>query len=111
MTISVDTRMKAAIIHDKYYLLNKHLLDCYYKMVPKENIQGLIKQHKRLISQLDLHYKKTPKTLSILENYANHKDKILGFSTVTNTINKRGLFLSNLYMECIIWIPYIYSIF
>jgi len=92
MTISADTRILAAIINDKYYLLNKHLLDCYYKIERKENVQGLIKQHKRLISQLDLHYKKTPKTLLILENYANHKDKILGFSTMTNTLNNRGLF-------------------
>ena len=92
MTIFVDTRRRAAIINDKYYLLNKHLLDCYYKIERKENIQGLIKQHKRLISQLNLNYRKPPKSLSILQNYANNKDKILGFSTMTNTLNNLSLF-------------------
>ena len=31
MTVYVDTRTRAAILDEKYYLLNKHLLDCYQK--------------------------------------------------------------------------------
>ena len=92
MTVYVDTRTHAAILNEKYYLLNKHLPECYQRIERKENINGLIRQHKRLISQLQINSKKIPKTLTILQNYANHKDKLLGFSTLTNTLNNRGVF-------------------
>ena len=88
----IDKRLQAAFIKDKHYLLNKHLLECYDKLSKRENIQTLIKQHKHLISQLEISGKNKPKTLSILLNYANTKDKVLAYSIMTNTLNNRRLF-------------------
>jgi len=92
MPVFVNTRLHAAILKDKHYLLNKHILECYDKLSKKENIHTLIKQHRRLISQLEIPGKNKPKTLSILLNYANTKDKVLAFSIMTNTLNNRRLF-------------------
>lgn len=92
MPAFVDNRVKAAALKDKYYVLNKHILECYDKLQKQESIYALIKQHKRLISQLEIIGKNKPKTLSILLNYASCKDKVMAFSIMTNTLNNRKLF-------------------
>ena len=92
MPVYVDNRVKAAALKDKHYLLNKHIVECYDKLLKKESICALIKQHKRLISQLEIIGKNKPKTLSILLNYASCKDKVMAFSIMTNTLNNRKLF-------------------
>ena len=92
MPAFVDNRVKAAALKEKHYVLNKHILECYDKLQKQENIHTLIKQHKRLISQLEIIAKNKPKTLSILLNYANCKDKVMAFSIMTNTLNNRRLF-------------------
>ena len=92
MPAFIDKRLQAAILKDKYCLLNKHILECYDKLSKRENIHTLIKQHRRLISQLEIPGKNKPKTLTILLNYANTKDKVLAYSIMTNTLNNRRLF-------------------
>lgn len=92
MPAFIDKRLQAAILKDKYSLLNKHILECYDKLSKRENIHTLIKQHRRLISQLEIPGKNKPKTLTILLNYANTKDKVLAYSIMTNTLNNRNLF-------------------
>ena len=92
MPAFVDNRVKAAALKEKHYVLNKHILECYDKLSKQENIYTLIKQHKRLICQLEIPGKNKPKTLSILLNYANCKDKVMAYSIMTNTLNNRRLF-------------------
>lgn len=92
MPISTNTRLQANIIKNKYYLLNQHIVECYNKLSKQENIYPLIKQHKRLINELEIHTKKKPKTLSILLNYANTKNKVMALYIMTNTLNNRKLF-------------------
>ena len=92
MPAFVDNRVKAADLKDKHYLLNKHIVECYDKLQKQESIYALIKQHKRLISQLEIIGKNKPKTLSILLNYASCKDKVMALSIMTNTLNNRKLF-------------------
>ena len=94
MTKTTDTRMQAALVREKYYLLNKHLLECYQKIIKKENINGLIKQHKRLINSLQFNNKKPPKSLSYLENFsANLKsNREMAIQIFSNTLNNKGIF-------------------
>tara|TARA_B100001093_G_C26795943_1_gene1001081 strand:- start:1347 stop:1652 length:306 start_codon:yes stop_codon:yes gene_type:complete len=99
MSNYVDNRQKAYALKEKYFLLNQHLLECY-KIISKDheksnknyNISNMIKNHKTLISRLQFIGKKKPKTLLILQNFANAREKSTGFAILTSTLNKRKLF-------------------
>ena len=96
MTKNTDTRMQAALVREKYYLLNKHLLECYHKIIKKENINGLIKQHKGLINSLQFNNKKPPKSLTYLQNYAANlkSNREMAIQVFSNTLNNKGIFSS-----------------
>lgn len=97
----VDRRLQASAIKDKYFFINQHLLECY-EIISKSydksnktetyNISAMIRNHKALISRLQFTGKKKPKTLLILQNFANSRDKKTGFAILTSTLNKRKLF-------------------
>tara|TARA_B100000927_G_C16251878_1_gene383871 strand:+ start:152 stop:466 length:315 start_codon:yes stop_codon:yes gene_type:complete len=100
MTKFVDTRLKAALLKDKHFFLNQHLLECYQKICEsfqKSNtyayydISLMIKHHKALISRLQLNYKNKPKSLDILLNFSNSNDKLSAFNVLTNTLNNKNL--------------------
>ena len=88
MPVYKDTRKTASLLNDKHYILNKHLLDCYNKIIAKENITYLIRSHKSLINQL----KKKPKTLTLLQHYHNTKDKSIALAILTCSLANRGVF-------------------
>ena len=66
-------------------MIYKHLLDCH-------DITFMIKDHKRLINQLQLDGKNKYKTLSFLEQFRNTKNHKLALAILTNTLNNRGIF-------------------
>jgi len=92
MPVYKDTRKTASLLSDKHYILNKHLLDCYNKIIAKENVLHLIRSHKKLINQLDIKSKKKSKTLSFLQQYYNTKDKSTAFAILTCSLANRGVF-------------------
>ena len=104
MPAFVDRQLKAAFIKDKQYLLNEHLLECYeiisknYEKSNKTetyNIFAMIRNHKALISRLQFNGKKKPKSLSILQTFANTREKSIGMAILTNTLNNKKLFSIN----------------
>jgi hypothetical protein len=92
MPVYKDTRTKAALLSDKHYMINKHLLHCYNKINENENVAYLIKSHKCFINQLDIKSKKVPKSLTLLQQYHNTEDKSTAFTILTCSLAKRGVF-------------------
>ena len=92
MPVYKDTRKNAALLSDKQYMINKHLLECYNKIIAKENVSYLIRSHKCFINQLDIKSKKIPKSLTLLQHYHNTKDKSTAFAVLTCSLAKRGIF-------------------
>tara|TARA_Y100000389_G_scaffold13632_1_gene12150 strand:+ start:5111 stop:5401 length:291 start_codon:yes stop_codon:yes gene_type:complete len=92
MPVYKDTRKNAALLSDKHYLINKHLLECYNKIIAKENVGYLIRSHKSFINQLDFKSKKVAKSLSLLQHYYNTKDKSTAFAVLTCSLANRGVF-------------------
>ena len=92
MPVYKDTRKTASLLRDKHYIINKHLLDCYNKIIAKENVLHLIRSHKQLLNQLDIKSKKKPKTLSFLQHYHNTKDKSTALAILTCSLANRGVF-------------------
>ena len=100
----VDKQLRASILKDKHFLLNQHLLECY-EIISKSheksnktetyNIYAMIRNHKALISRLQLVGKKKPKSLLILQNFARTRDKSIGMAVLTNTLNNKKLFSIN----------------
>lgn len=104
MPAFIDTQLRSAILKDKLYLLNQDLLKCYeiiYKSHEKTtkletyNINNMIKKHKALLSRLEINSKKKPKSLQILQNFANTKNKSIGVAILTNTLNNKKLLSIN----------------
>lgn len=101
MTKFVDSRLKAALIKDKHFFLNQHLLECYQTICESfqksntyayYNIDLMIKHHKALLSRLQLNCKNKSKSLQILINFSNSNDKLSAFNILTNTLNNKNLF-------------------
>ena len=105
MAIYKNKRDDAALLQYKYKLINDNLLELYYKItkshnsssddIKKQNINNLIKNHKKFINILDIHSKKRHISLSILEHYNNTSNKDIAFNTLTCALNNRGLFSKN----------------
>jgi len=80
-----------------YEYINKHkrdnikddLFECYKKLCKGENVNKLIRSHKRFIIGMELNGKNKNKykTVSYLEHYSNTKNKVGAMIVLTNTIN------------------------
>lgn len=70
------------------------LLTCYNKLLKEENINTLINNHKKLISKLGLSGKNKNKykSLNILLQYKNTKNKSMAIMVLANTLNNLSLF-------------------
>jgi hypothetical protein len=89
----VETRETAASEKYKHELINIDLLRCYHEIVKKEPVNTVIKTHKRLINQLQLHgHNKKHKSVDLLVHYKNTKDHAHGLYILINTLNNRGIF-------------------
>lgn len=93
MPVFVDTRRKDYIIRCKHQQINQNLLDCYNRILEKQNINGLIRLHKTCIHRTNLLGKNKYNTLKLLEHYKNTADKSLALATLTNALCNRGIFL------------------
>lgn len=100
----INTQLQASILKDKHFLLNQHLLECYEiisksyekaNKVENYNIYAMIRNHRALISRLQIKGKKKFKTLLILQNFANTREKSIGMAVLTNTLNNKKLFSIN----------------
>ena len=83
-----DTQEKAYINDIKRQHIREDLLLCYKKLQKEDDINGLIKRHKRLINSLELKGKnKKYKTLTYLEHYRNTENKTTALMILTSTLN------------------------
>jgi len=72
-------------------IIKEHLVECYKKLCDKEDINVLIRQHKRFINLMELNGNKNKyKTLSYLEHYRNTKNKSDAMVLLTNSLRKFG---------------------
>lgn len=74
--------------------INKNLLECYNRILKKDNMNTIIKHHKQFITNMDLTGKKENKykTVRYLEQYKNTKNKEDALSVLTNTLINKSLF-------------------
>lgn len=79
----------------KHDMIDQHLLDCYNEIASgckDSELNANIKTHKRLIHQLNMSGKNKYKTLLLLEQYRNSRDRVHGHALLMCTLNNRGLF-------------------
>ena len=72
--------------------IKEHLFECYRKLCKGEDIDNLIKSHKKIICDMELigKNKNKYKTVNCLEHYRNTKNKICAMMILTNTLNRAG---------------------
>ena len=89
----IDSRQQENLQKYKRELIYKDLYQCYERIEKKENIDIIIKQHKKFINNLEVKgtNKSKFKTLSQLIVYKNSKDKSHAFSCLTNYLNNLKL--------------------
>ena len=89
----VDSRQQEYLEKYKRELIYKHLYECYQRIEKKENIDIIIKQHRKFINNLEVKgtSKNKFKTLSHLIVYKNSKDKSHALSCFTNYLNNLKL--------------------
>lgn len=78
----------------KRQLVRDHLLECYEEILRfnGKNIVELIKLHKKFIHKTQIIGKNKYKTLLLLEQYKNAKNKSMAMMVLTNTLSRRGAF-------------------
>ena len=74
----------------KRIYIKEHLVECYDKICRGENINDLIRVHKRFINSMELNGNKINKykTVGYLEHYRNSKNKLVAMMILTNTLNR-----------------------
>ena len=89
----VDSRQNENLQKYKRELIYKDLYECYQRIEKKENIDTIIKHHRRFINNLELKgtSKSKFKTLSHLIVYKNSKDKSHALSCFSNYLNNLKL--------------------
>lgn len=89
----LDYREKENLHKHKRDLIYKNLYECYQRILNNDNIDLIIKDHRRLINNLDIigKYKNKFKTLTQLIVYKNSKDRIFALSCFSNYLNNLKL--------------------
>tara|TARA_B100001093_G_C26806421_1_gene1005692 strand:- start:167 stop:451 length:285 start_codon:yes stop_codon:yes gene_type:complete len=89
----VDSRVNENLEKYKRELIYKHVYECYQRIEKKENIDIIIKQHRKFINNLEIKgsSKSKFKTLSQLIVYKNSKDKVDALSCFSNYLNNLKL--------------------
>lgn len=89
----VDSRLHENLEMYKRELIYNDLYQCYLKIERKENIDIIVKQHRKFINNLQVKgtNKSKFKTLLQLIVYKNSKDKSHAFSCLTNYLNNLKL--------------------
>lgn len=78
----------------KRKIIREHLLECYKKIGEKVDIDTVIKQHRKIINDMQLKGKPKNiyKTLDILKQYKKTKNKGTALYVLTNTLNNLNVF-------------------
>lgn len=89
----IDKRESEDYNKNKRLVIYNHLLDCYERILKKQSIDLIIRDHKRLILNLDIKgkHKNKFKTLLQLTVYKNSKDKTHALSCFLNYLNNLKL--------------------
>lgn len=89
----VDSRQNENLQKYKRELIYKDLYECYQRIEKKENIDIIIKHHRKFINNLEVKgtSKSKFKTLSHLIVYKNSKDKVHVLSCFSNYLNNLKL--------------------
>ena len=89
----IDTRERENLIKYKRDLIYKDLVECYQRIEKKENIDNIIKHHRRFINKLEINAssKNKFKTLSSLIVIKNSKDYTHAISCFSNYLNNLKL--------------------
>ena len=89
----VDTKQNENLGKYKRELIYKHLNECYKQIEKKENIDIIIKYHRKFINNLEVKgtNKSKFKTLAHLIVYKNSKDKVHALSCFSNYLNNLKL--------------------
>ena len=84
----INTQLREYINYNKRRYIREHLFDCYNKLCKGEDINNIIKWHKKVIISLELtgKNKNKYKTIRYFEHYKNTKNKIGAMMVLTNTI-------------------------
>lgn len=87
------TQQKEYINYNKRLYIREHLVNCYQKICKGEDINHIIKSHKRVITSMDLtgKNKNKYKTINYLEQYKNTKNKAAAMMVLNNTLNNIAL--------------------
>lgn len=102
----MTSRIKANNLLNIREDINHDLLDCYNLILSytknktnvkpsTENINFIIKKHKKFIDMTNIQGKSKYNTLNLLIHYSNTYDPSLAMSTLTNSLNNRKIFNDN----------------
>lgn len=76
--------------------INEDLLECYNLLNKKnltiEDIDCIIRRHRRFINSTSIYGKNKYSTLNLLIHFRNTEDKSLAMGTLTSSLNKKGIF-------------------
>lgn len=92
MPAFVDTQNREYQRLCKKEIINRNLLDCYNRLLEKQDPASVIRSHRACINCMNIQGKSKYNTVKFLEQYKNTEDKILAFSILTNTLSNRGIF-------------------
>jgi hypothetical protein len=92
MPVFVDNQKREYFLSQKKELIDRDLLDCYNRLMEKQNPESVIRSHKLCINRMDIHGRNKYKTLRLLEHYRNTEDKSIALSVLTSSLNSLGIF-------------------
>ena len=75
MPAFVDHQKNEYVRSQKKELIDQDLLDCYNRLVEKQNPEYVIRSHKACINRMDIDGRNKYKTLQLLEHYRDTQDK------------------------------------
>lgn len=78
----------------KVELINAKLLENYEKILNKQSIKSIISNQKNFVVRMDLpgKYKNKHKSIILLEQYNNSKNKVLALHQLENSLRNKRLF-------------------
>ena len=88
MKSEIDRRVYQDNMKMKKLMVRENLHECYVKVKNNENIDTIIKQHKRFINLLQINGKPKNiyKTIKVLEHFKNTQNKSIAFSVFESTL-------------------------
>ena len=92
MPVFVDTQKKDYVRQLKAEVINRNLLDCYNRIIEKQDIDAVIRSHKSCINHVGIIGKNKYRTLSLLQHYNNTRNKSAALVLLTNSLNNRRIF-------------------